>query len=126
MSDDNTPVHADVVDWVEQWLVANVERRIDLRRTAHGGQWCSHWWDHPEARARLEALWREWETAFATDSLAAWWLEFDLHWNALTGEDGPFGDCWPGVHERYEPLKVDPVDSGVLGAGGKTEGGSAS
>jgi hypothetical protein len=119
MADDDAPVHADVVAWVEDWLVANVERRVDVRLTGHGARWCPKWWDHPEVRGRLEVLWREWEAAFGTDTLAAWWLEFDLHWATLTGEDGPFGDCKYGSHARYAPLEVAPVPSGALEAGAK-------
>jgi hypothetical protein len=126
MSDDNTPVHADVVAWVEEWLVANVERRVDRLGTGRGALWCPRWWDHPEAHGRLEALWREWETAFVTDTLAAWWLEFDLHWNVLTDEDGPFGDCRPESHVQYGPLEVAPVDGEGPSASGKTRDGPAS
>jgi hypothetical protein len=113
-SEDNEPLYPHVGAWVEQWLASNVERRIDTNETGRGVLWCPRWWDHPEVRGRLFALWRDWEAAFAVDDLADWWEAFDRHWNTLTAEDGPFGNCKPGEHRPYPPLQTLPMPAEAL------------
>jgi len=40
-----------------------------------GGGWCASWWAHEEARVRLGAVWRAWETPRLDPSIGiAWWL----------------------------------------------------
>ncbi len=58
---------------LEEW-VADVFAATYARRSTPTFRWCAQWWRHPEAIARLEALWRSWE-ALRTDPLlgiASW------------------------------------------------------
>lgn len=105
---------ANVVDWVEQWLAPNLERRVDRKGTSQGAAWCASWWAHTEARRRITGLWREWEVAFATDAFTDWWGVFDEHWKAITASDGPFGRCRGGEHSRHPPLDLNTVPDDVL------------
>lgn len=61
--------------------------------------WCPQWWEHPEAVARLFALWLAWEGASAEGAdlsdRSSWWV---YHWGhhgpiLLDRKTGPFRDC---------------------------------
>lgn len=63
--------------------------------------WCPQWWEHPEAVARLFALWLAWEAATAEGAdlsdRSSWWV---YHWGhhgtiLLDRKTGPFRDCDP-------------------------------
>lgn len=74
-----------VVEWVEQWLIPMWRRQPQ--------RWCPSWWRHPEAVARLDAMWQAWEqlrkmpgvgpSTFLRDHL-------DPHMAVLTSNDGLF------------------------------------
>ena len=53
-------LYTGVEDWVINLLAPTIERRLDASG-AGTLTWCPLWWQHPEANARLEALWRAWE-----------------------------------------------------------------
>ena len=87
------PVYPSLDAWVEDWL-ASAGRRM-LRNSV---KWCPSWWAHPEAVARLGALWAAWEVAYAEGggSMSQWWVyHFDSHWPALSDAQGPFAGCDP-------------------------------
>lgn len=61
--------------------------------------WCPQWWKHPEAVARLFALWLAWEEATGKNAhlsdRSSWWV---YHWGhhgpiLLDRKNGPFRDC---------------------------------
>jgi hypothetical protein len=108
------PQYPNAAAWVQQWLAAVVERRVDRDQTGQGALWCPRWWGHPEARIRLYALWREWEVAWAVDALADWWTAFDQHWTALTSETGPFTHCKSGHHQPLPALEVETMPEDML------------
>jgi hypothetical protein len=60
-------------------------------------EWCPMWWDHPEARERLEALWEAWELGRIGGGAwkSTWWVAHaDRHLVRLCHPDtGPFGHC---------------------------------
>ncbi len=51
------PYYPTLPQWVDEWLLPVYRRSVSGHRRA----WCPQWWQHPEAVARLEALWRAWE-----------------------------------------------------------------
>ena len=85
---------------LEAWVV-EVFTATYLRRPTPTFRWCAQWWRHPEAIARLEALWRSWE-ALRLDPLlgiANWYANhLDQQLPILTGPAGPFADCDPTEH----------------------------
>lgn len=100
-------VFPDLGTWVAEWLVPTIHRPMKA-----GVVWCPQWWRHREAVARLEAVWRAWETARAAggDGPSLWWtMHFENHWAALTDSTrGPFAACKDQVHNsRLEPLGAD-------------------
>jgi len=101
---------------LEAW-VADVFATTYARRSTPTFRWCAQWWRHPEAIARLEALWRSWE-ALRTDPLlgiASWYSgHLDQQLPILTGPAGPFADCDPTRHfdaeQPYLPVQPAPTD----------------
>jgi hypothetical protein len=65
--------------------------------------WCASWWAHPEAVARLTALWRAWEALRLEPAtgMSNWWtLHFDPHMRVvLDAERGPFASYTRGQHQ---------------------------
>ncbi|WP_426624527.1 DUF4913 domain-containing protein [Leifsonia sp. McL0607] len=59
--------------------------------------WCTLWYLHPEAIARLTALWLAWEEARGSDDQRArssWWVDhWDRHVPMLLSSRGPFRKC---------------------------------
>lgn len=82
--------------WVDAYFVPVFQRPL-------GGEfrWCAAWFDHAEARERLDALWRSWE-ALRRDEPAgmATWLTslLDPQLPVLMGRAGPFGSCTATRH----------------------------
>ena len=68
-----------------------------------GGRWCASWWKHEEARVRLGAIWRAWETLRLDPSIGiARWLRdiADPQMDRLRDPDrGP-------VHRLRRPLSA--------------------
>lgn len=94
-------IDADLVAWVENWLSPIIRRPITSNH-----RWCPRWWAHPEAVARLTALWLAWKAADQAGGTApsTWWLTtFAPHWTALTAPSGPFAACSPGHDPTAEP-----------------------
>ena len=97
-------VYRGVEDWVLNLLAPTIERRLDA---AGAGTltWCPQWWQHPEAIARLEALWRAWEVCRDTDGEAPsrwFWQHCDPILAVLTdAKTGPMADCKPDHHRKY-------------------------
>lgn len=96
--------YADVFEFVEDHLVHVYARPTE---NAAAIRWCPRWHHHPEALARLTALWKAFET-LRTDpgtGMSIWWLEHaDPTMTALTAHDGPFRDCGPGEHRNPPTL----------------------
>uniref|UniRef100_A0AAU2JTC9 DUF4913 domain-containing protein n=1 Tax=Streptomyces sp. NBC_00049 TaxID=2903617 RepID=A0AAU2JTC9_9ACTN len=102
---------ADVFVFVTEYLSQMVRRRVN----GSTATWCPRWWEHPEAGARLSALWLAWEHLRHDPALgmSTWWLHHaDPHLRVLMDADmGPFAACSPkDGHTAYpfDPLPVDP------------------
>lgn len=106
----------DLAAFVEEYLAAILRRRVDGRALT----WCARWWEHPEAIARLAALWRAFEYLSVDPALgmSTWWLHHaDPHLAVLLDpERGPFAGCAPdGTHHVAHPgLVLEPVPEGLL------------
>lgn len=80
------------------------------RRTSNSVVWCKHWYAHPEAEKRLEALWRAFEkVTIEADYMGClqWFQHFDYEMGVLTDPAGPFAEC------QKEAGHVDPVEAKI-------------
>ncbi|MGW2204004.1 DUF4913 domain-containing protein [Streptomyces sp. NPDC001774] len=105
--------YADVFVFVTEYLSPMVRRRVN----GSSATWCPRWWAHPEAGARLAALWLAWEQLRQEPgaAMSTWWLHHaDPHLRVLMDPDmGPFAACSPkDGHTAYpfDPLPVEPYD----------------
>ena len=87
-------------------------RYMYARRVGPGNasfRWAARWWDHPEALARIDALWRAWEHLRldgATGS-STWWIEHaDHHMPILMSPEGPFAKS-KDKNNAGEPLPYE-------------------
>ena len=72
---------------------------------------CPQWWKHPEAVARMDALWRAFEQLRqdpGTGMSVFWRDHADHHMTVLLDADGPFKGCEDG-HSTHplEPIHQD-------------------
>ncbi|MGI5207141.1 DUF4913 domain-containing protein [Spirillospora sp. CA-108201] len=98
--------------WVNVLLVPVYVHRVSPLRP-----WCTRWWDHPEALARLHALWMAWQAL--TDSPgcghtgpSVWHRDhLDPALARLRAPDGPFAGCMvdPG-RPAHDPGPATPVE----------------
>jgi hypothetical protein len=106
--------YPDVYGFVPDLLAELYARPVSDQQTAF--RWCARWWAHPEAVARLEALWRAWE-ALRLDpgtGLATWWLRFaDDMMAALCDPDGPFRGCSGTAHKPPPVLPCTAAPDGL-------------
>lgn len=81
------------------------------RAPESGLAWCSQWWRHAEALARLDSMWRAWEHLRHDPGtgMSNWLLHHaDPHLRVLMDPvAGPFALCKNGVHEGLPPLPHD-------------------
>ena len=110
------PYFATLPEWIEQWLLPVYRRSV----RGHERVWCPEWWRHPEAVARLDALWRAWEhlRLDAATGLSVWFRDHaDHHMTVLMAADGPFKGC-DGTHSErpVEPLPSTPPPRGHVRA----------
>jgi hypothetical protein len=87
------PTYKNVVEFVENYLSVVYRRQVsDLSDTV----WCPEWWNHPEAMARLDAVWRAWEhlRQDGATGMSVWFLDHaDKHMAVLLDPKGPFKYC---------------------------------
>ncbi|MBL1077053.1 DUF4913 domain-containing protein [Nocardia sp. 2] len=109
-------VYGSVVEFVENYLSLVYRRDV----TDHARRvWCPEWWKHAEAVARLDCLWRAWES-LRTDSrtgLSIWFLDHaDPHMAELFHSDGPFKFCSisKGHRDSLPPLPVKSPLKGLF------------
>jgi len=85
------------------------------RHGTSSGGWCPSWWEHQEARVRLHAVWRAWESLRLDPSLGiARWLRdiADPQIDRLRDPDrGPFAACGDR-HLQPPDLPLTPAPEG--------------
>ncbi len=87
---------ATLYTWVHIHIATITERKISKSSGSESGvgvRWCTRWYDHNEAIARLEALRRAWEEHVITPGagMSSWYLShYDPHITALTSPGGSF------------------------------------
>ncbi|MBG6240196.1 cytochrome P450 [Mycetocola sp. CAN_C7] len=94
--------------------------RFMYSRRVGGGnasfRWSARWWEHPEALARIDALWRAWEHLRldgATGS-STWWIEHaDHHMPILMSPDGPFAKS-EDQNRPGDPLPYEAPPEGLF------------
>ena len=101
--------------FVRDQLAPSYRRNLDGRNRT----WCPQWWRHPEAIARLEALWRAWEhlRLEPATGMSIWLRDHaDHHMTVLLDPDGPFKGCSPekGHGERLDPLPLEDAPPGLF------------
>ncbi|MCV2458240.1 DUF4913 domain-containing protein [Streptomyces sp. ICN988] len=80
-------------DWVNHLFLPVYGREISTSRP-----WCAHWHEHPEAVARLHALWLAWQQFTDTEAglsgPSTWHRDhLDQTLAHLRASDGPFAAC---------------------------------
>ncbi|WP_019146620.1 DUF4913 domain-containing protein [Aeromicrobium massiliense] len=115
---DNAGLHyADVFEFVGDFLAVVYARKIGGNS---GFRWCARWHHHPEAVARLTALWEAFETLRTEPgtAMSTWWNDHaDPTMATLTAGDGPFRECTPQQHETLPPLpSISPTQDGATDA----------
>lgn len=118
-----TPAYATLADFVSDYLIHVVERKLATQANPGALRWCEQWWAHQEAVARLYALWRAWETLRLDPGTgqSVWWRDhLDPHLAQLTSETGTFHRCAPAdnrdpaKHTLPPPIPVRAVPADVL------------
>jgi len=100
--------YADVYEFVHEFLVHIYARRVSRQNTRF--RWCPQWYLHPEAVARLDALWKAFEHLRQDPTLgpAIWWRDYtDPTMLALTASDGTFAECGVEQHQTPPSLPVE-------------------
>lgn len=115
-ADDIAPVFDSAEEWVTQWLVKVMRRRLGPTT-----RWCERWREHPEACWRLEGMWRSWELCRydVWSGISTWVREhFDPSWAVLTGPEGTFRGCDKEGHVLQPELAAGPARSSSTRAAG--------
>ena len=94
-------------EFVREFLVVSYRREVSPKGDF---RWDPRWWMHPEAVARLDALWRAWEH-FRQDpatGMSVWWRDHaDHHMSVLLSPVGPFAKT-SGTTDPGDPLPYAP------------------
>ena len=104
-----------VYRFVSEFLAPTFAHEVNDQQTSF--RWCSKWFHHAEAVARLEALWKAWEVLRLDPGTGAgvWFRDFaDPAMAALTAAHGPFSRCSDTTHKLPPALPIDPVPSGLF------------
>lgn len=98
--------YGNVDEFVREFLVVTYRRELSRQGTY---KWDARWWMHPEAVARLDALWRAWEHLRndPATGMSVWWRDHaDHHMGVLMSPDGPFAKS-TGTIDLGEPLPYE-------------------
>ncbi|MEV6672861.1 DUF4913 domain-containing protein [Streptomyces sp. NPDC051162] len=98
--------------WVEHVLVA-----CYLTEVSSSAPWCARWYEHPQAIARLHALWLAWQELTTPDSggytgPSVWHRDhLDPCMTHLRDPHGPFASCMTSDERpQHTVLPQPPVD----------------
>ncbi|MFH8684222.1 DUF4913 domain-containing protein [Streptomyces lydicus] len=104
---------ATLATWVHHLLLPVYGREITT-----GRPWCQRWQEHPEAVARLHALWLAWQQLTDVDAgltgPSTWHRDhLDPALMQLRTADGPFGACTTSQARPNHRLLASPEPAGV-------------
>lgn len=96
-------------DWVDYLLLPVYGREISTTRP-----WCARWHEHPEAVARLHALWLAWQQLTDTEAglsgPSTWHRDhLDQALAQLRAPDGPFAACTTSPTRPNHRVLAAPV-----------------
>ncbi|MGH4028726.1 DUF4913 domain-containing protein [Actinomycetota bacterium Odt1-20B] len=99
--------------WVHALLLPVYGREITT-----GRPWCQKWQEHPEAVARLHALWLAWQQLTDVEAgltgPSTWHRDhLDPTWLQLRAPDGPFGACTTSPARPHHRLLASPGPTGA-------------
>ncbi|GFE17939.1 DUF4913 domain-containing protein [Streptomyces glebosus] len=99
--------------WVHDLLLPVYGREITT-----GRPWCRQWQEHPEAVARLHALWLAWQQLTDIEAgltgPSTWHRDhLDPTWMQLRMPDGPFGACTTSPGRPNHRLLASPEPAGA-------------
>ncbi|WP_411573547.1 DUF4913 domain-containing protein [Streptomyces fradiae] len=99
--------------WVHDLLLPVYGREITT-----GRPWCQQWQEHPEAVARLHALWLAWQQLTDTEAgltgPSTWHRDhLDPTLLQLRTPDGPFGACTTSPNRPNHRLLASPEPAGA-------------
>jgi hypothetical protein len=105
--------------WVRHLLLPVYGREISTTRP-----WCAHWTEHPEAVARLHALWLAWQQLTSAEAGLAgpstWHRDHLDHTLAhLRAPDGPFAACTTSAARPTHRLLATPASAATAEGGGR-------
>lgn len=100
---------AALTDWVNHLLLPVYGREISPARP-----WCERWHEHPEAVARLHALWLAWRQLTTSEAgltgPSTWHRDhLDPALLQLRAPDGPFAACTTDAHRPNHRLLPSPA-----------------
>lgn len=104
------PVYDSLEEWVQFYF-------LPMFRRVEGGEnkWCQRWWEHSEAIARLDAMWRSWESLRLDEQtgMSNWLRDHaDHHVPLLMSQNGPFRQCAGERHRESNPLHAEWAPDG--------------
>ncbi|MFJ9841704.1 DUF4913 domain-containing protein [Kitasatospora sp. NPDC101155] len=104
---------AGLANWVNHLLLPTYGREISSTRP-----WCARWYEHPEAVARLHALWLAWQQLTAAEAghtgPATWHRDhLDHTLLQLRSPDGPFAACTTSPARPAHRLLSTPEQLGL-------------
>lgn len=109
--------------FVEDYLVHVYAHEIRAQITEP--RWCPCWWEHPEAVARVEALWKAFEVQRldAGTGMSVWFRDHaDPCMAVLLAASGPFSQCDAENHKVRPPLPVVAAPDWLINRPGSTSG----
>lgn len=99
------PLFSSSTEWANKWFAPMTQRSVR--------KWCPTWWEHPEAKLRIDSMWRTWESARldSVSGMSTWLLHhFDPHMVQLTSVEGTFCSCTPDKHNK-PPQALNPFST---------------
>ncbi|MBJ7000136.1 DUF4913 domain-containing protein [Streptomyces sp. CRPSP2-6A1] len=104
---------AALTNWVHNLLLPVYGREITT-----GRPWCRQWQEHPEAVARLHALWLAWQqltdVQVGLTGPSTWHRDhLDPALLQLRTPEGPFGACTTSAARPHHRLLASPEPAGV-------------
>lgn len=97
--------------WVDEYLLRIYGREVNTARP-----WCAQWPEHPEAVARLHALWLAWQQHITPEAglagVSVWHRDHLDHALAqLRSPDGPFAACTTSPNRPSHRLLPAPTST---------------